>query len=276
MYTVCCFLKTWPFQLSILPEMSVNPSNPTLNNYYWNCRLTIRMILSKWKILQDIQRNVKKKTGGGDKTQTNFAVFFVFFFVPQLHRHVISRRYVEHAATILKHGTCWLKCFVQVVPLVSYFHYYFSPNFKLVFNYSICCRCSPYDISYNTSCKLLLVNRVNQTAIRGWSLKTMKLKVPRIGICFVYNISYSFYILGKMKLIILGATGPSGQQVVALALAAGHDVTAVCRTPSKITTTHDKLKVGLPCYFMLIIITIMLEQTNQWVGKQPPPTYTKQ
>ena len=76
-----------------------------------------------------------------------------------------------------------------------------------------------------------------------------------------------------MKLIILGATGPSGQQVVALALAAGHDVTAVCRTPSKITTTHDKLKVGLQCYFMLIIITIMLEQTNQWVGKQPPPTY---
>ena len=47
-----------------------------------------------------------------------------------------------------------------------------------------------------------------------------------------------------MKLIVLGATGPSGQQVVALALEAGHEVTAVARTPSKITTAHDKLKVG--------------------------------
>ncbi|XP_072049018.1 flavin reductase (NADPH)-like [Amphiura filiformis] len=46
-----------------------------------------------------------------------------------------------------------------------------------------------------------------------------------------------------MKLVVLGATGPSGQCVVNQALDAGHDVTAVVRNPDRMTITHDKLKV---------------------------------
>ncbi|XP_072049027.1 flavin reductase (NADPH)-like isoform X2 [Amphiura filiformis] len=46
-----------------------------------------------------------------------------------------------------------------------------------------------------------------------------------------------------MKLVILGATGPTGQCLVTQALDAGHEVTAVVRNTDKMTTTHDKLKV---------------------------------
>ncbi|XP_072018855.1 flavin reductase (NADPH)-like [Amphiura filiformis] len=46
-----------------------------------------------------------------------------------------------------------------------------------------------------------------------------------------------------MKLVILGATGPSGQCLVMQALEAGHEVTAIVRNQAKITTKHEKLKV---------------------------------
>lgn len=46
-----------------------------------------------------------------------------------------------------------------------------------------------------------------------------------------------------MKILVLGATGPTGQCLVTQALDAGHEVTAVVRTPSKMTIIHDKLKV---------------------------------
>jgi len=46
-----------------------------------------------------------------------------------------------------------------------------------------------------------------------------------------------------MKIAVLGATGPSGIQVVKEALARGHEVTAVVRNPDKVTEKHDKLKV---------------------------------
>ncbi|WAR27778.1 hypothetical protein MAR_013482 [Mya arenaria] len=45
-----------------------------------------------------------------------------------------------------------------------------------------------------------------------------------------------------MKLAILGATGPSGIQVVKEALARGHEVTAVVRNPDKLTEKHENLK----------------------------------
>jgi putative NADH-flavin reductase len=47
-----------------------------------------------------------------------------------------------------------------------------------------------------------------------------------------------------MKLAILGATGPSGVQLVKEALERGHDVTAIVRNPDKLTEKHDKLKVS--------------------------------
>ena len=44
-------------------------------------------------------------------------------------------------------------------------------------------------------------------------------------------------------LLVLGATGATGQLVVSQALAAGHSVTALVRSPEKITTAHPNLTV---------------------------------
>ncbi|KTR03637.1 NAD(P)-dependent oxidoreductase [Curtobacterium luteum] len=46
-----------------------------------------------------------------------------------------------------------------------------------------------------------------------------------------------------MRILVFGATGQTGQHFVRLALAAGHTVRAVARTPSKLATTHDQLDV---------------------------------
>lgn len=42
-----------------------------------------------------------------------------------------------------------------------------------------------------------------------------------------------------MKLVVLGPNGRIGRQVVRRALTEGHRVTAVARTPAKVTTAHD-------------------------------------
>jgi putative NADH-flavin reductase len=46
-----------------------------------------------------------------------------------------------------------------------------------------------------------------------------------------------------MKIVVFGATGGTGCEVVKQALEAGHDVTAVARKPSAITIQHEHLKV---------------------------------
>ena len=46
-----------------------------------------------------------------------------------------------------------------------------------------------------------------------------------------------------VKLLVLGATGGTGQQVVTQALDAGYDVTALARAPGKITIHHSSLRV---------------------------------
>lgn len=46
-----------------------------------------------------------------------------------------------------------------------------------------------------------------------------------------------------MKLVIFGATGGIGAQVVEQALAAGHEVTAVARRPSAVILRHARLEV---------------------------------
>ncbi|HQY12841.1 MAG: SDR family oxidoreductase [Ferruginibacter sp.] len=46
-----------------------------------------------------------------------------------------------------------------------------------------------------------------------------------------------------MKLLILGATGRTGQQLVAQALEQHHEVTAFVRDPSKLELQHEKLTV---------------------------------
>jgi putative NADH-flavin reductase len=46
-----------------------------------------------------------------------------------------------------------------------------------------------------------------------------------------------------MKLLVLGATGGTGRQVVSQALAAGHDVTALARDRSRLTATDPRLRV---------------------------------
>ena len=44
-----------------------------------------------------------------------------------------------------------------------------------------------------------------------------------------------------MKLLLLGATGPTGRHLLDQALAAGHDVTALVRNASRLTITHPRL-----------------------------------
>lgn len=46
-----------------------------------------------------------------------------------------------------------------------------------------------------------------------------------------------------MNIIVFGATGGTGQHAIELALALGHQVTAVARTPSSVKVTHDNLTV---------------------------------
>jgi uncharacterized protein YbjT (DUF2867 family) len=46
-----------------------------------------------------------------------------------------------------------------------------------------------------------------------------------------------------MNLVVLGATGRTGRLVVEQALAAGHAVTALVRSPEKLTATHANLRV---------------------------------
>jgi putative NADH-flavin reductase len=46
-----------------------------------------------------------------------------------------------------------------------------------------------------------------------------------------------------MKLLVLGATGPTGLQIVQQALAQGHQVTAFVRDPSRLPITDNNLKV---------------------------------
>ena len=47
----------------------------------------------------------------------------------------------------------------------------------------------------------------------------------------------------KMKLIIFGSTGKTGQLLLQQALDVGHDVTAIARDPAKITIKHEKLSI---------------------------------
>lgn len=46
-----------------------------------------------------------------------------------------------------------------------------------------------------------------------------------------------------MKIVVFGGTGGTGVFVVKEALAAGHDVTVVARTPGKVTEAHPRLEV---------------------------------
>lgn len=48
---------------------------------------------------------------------------------------------------------------------------------------------------------------------------------------------------GIMRLVVMGATGQTGKELVRQALQEGHSVTAVVRSPEKVTETHDNLKV---------------------------------
>src|SRR5246127_2076697 len=46
-----------------------------------------------------------------------------------------------------------------------------------------------------------------------------------------------------MNLLVLGATGGTGRLVVEQALAGGHTVTALVRSPEKLATSHPNLRV---------------------------------
>jgi putative NADH-flavin reductase len=45
------------------------------------------------------------------------------------------------------------------------------------------------------------------------------------------------------KILVLGATGGTGQQLISRALQQGHEVTALVRTPQRLTISDDRLRV---------------------------------
>jgi putative NADH-flavin reductase len=47
----------------------------------------------------------------------------------------------------------------------------------------------------------------------------------------------------EMKILVIGATGPTGQQIVEQGLAQAHEVTALVRNPDKFEMQHDRLRI---------------------------------
>jgi putative NADH-flavin reductase len=46
-----------------------------------------------------------------------------------------------------------------------------------------------------------------------------------------------------MRILVIGATGGTGREIVTQALERGHDVVALVRKPSKVATKHERLRV---------------------------------
>ena len=46
-----------------------------------------------------------------------------------------------------------------------------------------------------------------------------------------------------MKILVIGATGPTGQQIVEQGLAQGHEITALVRNPDKLKMQHNSLRL---------------------------------
>ena len=46
-----------------------------------------------------------------------------------------------------------------------------------------------------------------------------------------------------MRILVIGATGGSGREIVKQALERGHDVVALARNPSKVKVQHERLRV---------------------------------
>lgn len=46
-----------------------------------------------------------------------------------------------------------------------------------------------------------------------------------------------------MRILVVGATGPTGQQIVEQGLAQGHEVTALVRNPDKLEMQHNSLQI---------------------------------
>ena len=59
-----------------------------------------------------------------------------------------------------------------------------------------------------------------------------------------------------MKLVVLGATGPSGQALVAQALEADHEVTAIVRSAARMTITHANLKVSITETLVFVFVLL--------------------
>jgi putative NADH-flavin reductase len=58
-----------------------------------------------------------------------------------------------------------------------------------------------------------------------------------------------------MKLVVFGATGKTGQEIVKQSLAQGDEVTAFVRDPAKITVEHDNLRIVTGDIFDLTRVT---------------------
>jgi uncharacterized protein YbjT (DUF2867 family) len=74
-----------------------------------------------------------------------------------------------------------------------------------------------------------------------------------------------------MKLAILGATGKTGGHALEIALAAGHHVRVLARTPSKLAVTHERLEVVKGDATKVEDCATLLEGCDAVIGTLGPP-----
>lgn len=63
--------------------------------------------------------------------------------------------------------------------------------------------------------------------------------VSEIATCHSFTPNHP----GPLNIVVFGASGATGQQLVSQALAAGHIVTAFVRNPEKLTIAHERLRI---------------------------------
>jgi uncharacterized protein YbjT (DUF2867 family) len=86
-----------------------------------------------------------------------------------------------------------------------------------------------------------------------------------------------------MKLLVMGATGRTGQRIVALALKKGHHVTAIARDPEKLIELNAEIIQGTPydyetvaramvgCDAVVNVLNVSRVTDSPWAALRAPP-----
>ena len=69
------------------------------------------------------------------------------------------------------------------------------------------------------------------------------------------NLCFELNTIMPMKIVVLGATSPSGKSLVQQALQRGHQVTVLVRNPDKVGASHENLKVKFN--FKVLVLSLV-------------------